>query len=108
MPFEIITAVFATVAALYWAIQGTLWAYGMLRLMRLERLPAPDTVSDTVRDAAGFPSPVEVAVIVPARNEAAQVREAVESLLRQDFPSLKLIVVEDRSTDHTGERLTRL
>ena len=103
MPFEIITAVFATAAALYWAIQGTLWAFGMLRLMRLERLPAPDTVGD----GAG-PSSVKVAVIVPARNEAAQVREAVGSLLRQDFPSLKVIVVEDRSTDHTGERLTRL
>ena len=78
-------------------------AHGMMRLMQLEKLPAPDVG----RGPSSF-NPVKVAVIVPARNEAAKVRQAVGSLLRQDYPALKVIAVEDRSTDRTGELLTEL
>ncbi len=43
-----------------------------------------------------------VVAIVPARNEAEVIGEAVESLLNQDFePGLRLIVVNDNSTDET-------
>jgi GT2 family glycosyltransferase len=43
-----------------------------------------------------------VAVIVPARNEAAGVRACLESLLGQDYSNLWVIAVDDRSTDETG------
>jgi hopene-associated glycosyltransferase HpnB len=46
----------------------------------------------------------EVAAIVPARNEAPVVGEAVRSLLRQDYPGkLRIILVDDQSTDGTAE-----
>lgn len=43
----------------------------------------------------------EVAVVVPARNEAHQIGACVKSLLSQDWPRLKVVVVDDRSEDGT-------
>jgi hopene-associated glycosyltransferase HpnB len=46
----------------------------------------------------------EVAAIVPARNEAPVVGEAVRSLLRQDYPGrLRIILVDDQSSDGTAD-----
>lgn len=41
-------------------------------------------------------------VIVPARNEAADVAACLQSLLQQDYDNLQIIAVDDRSTDDTG------
>ena len=49
-----------------------------------------------------------IAVIVPARNEALNIRSCVESLLRQDYAHLRVIAVDDRSTDATGALLDEL
>jgi hopene-associated glycosyltransferase HpnB len=46
----------------------------------------------------------EVAAIVPARNEAPVVGEAVRSLLRQDYPGkLRIILIDDQSSDGTAD-----
>jgi glycosyltransferase involved in cell wall biosynthesis len=42
-----------------------------------------------------------VTVIVPARNEAANVGACLESLLAQDYRELRILAVDDRSTDET-------
>lgn len=53
--------------------------------------------------SSNFPSPApKVSVIVAARNEARNIREALTSLLRLDYPDYELIVVNDRSEDATG------
>ena len=61
---------------------------------------------DDDRDAATLPDPAPwpaVTAIVPARDEAATVGETVRSLLAQDYPgALRVVVVDDRSTDGTG------
>lgn len=49
-----------------------------------------------------------IAVIVPARNEAASVGACVQSLLEQDYRDLRVIAVDDRSDDDTGRILDRL
>jgi glycosyltransferase involved in cell wall biosynthesis len=49
-----------------------------------------------------------VSVIVPARNEEDAVRECLDSLLRQDYPSFEIIVANDHSTDKTGKILAEL
>jgi hypothetical protein len=41
-------------------------------------------------------------VVVPGRNEAANVGPCLESLLNQDYAGLRIIAVNDRSTDRTG------
>lgn len=46
----------------------------------------------------------KVAVIVPARNEASTIRESLASLLAQDYRGeMSIILVDDNSTDGTGE-----
>jgi hopene-associated glycosyltransferase HpnB len=48
--------------------------------------------------------PRRVAVIVPARNEAPTIGQAIESLLRQDYPGrLHIFLVDDHSSDNTAE-----
>jgi chlorobactene glucosyltransferase len=42
-----------------------------------------------------------ISVIIPARNEARNIRRSVPALLRQTYPRYELIVVDDRSTDET-------
>lgn len=50
-----------------------------------------------------------VSIVVPARNEALGIRDAMASLLNQRYPGgLEIIAVDDRSTDGTGEILDRL
>lgn len=45
-----------------------------------------------------------VSIIVPARDEAAALPASLKSLLNQDYPgAFKIILVDDRSRDRTGE-----
>ncbi len=44
-----------------------------------------------------------VSVIVPAYNESANIAATVRSLVASDYPRLEVIVVDDGSTDGTGE-----
>jgi chlorobactene glucosyltransferase len=49
-----------------------------------------------------------ISVIIPARNEARNIRRCVEALLSQDYPRLELIVVDDRSNDATPQILAEM
>jgi hypothetical protein len=90
-----VTALLVAVAAcLAWAV--LLLGRGMFWLAR-----------DDDRGAALLPDPAawpRVTAIVPARDEAATIGATVASLLAQDYPgAFRLIVVDDRSTDGTGD-----
>jgi len=47
------------------------------------------------------PDSIEVSVIIPARNEEANLQRCLQSLVAQTAPPLELIVVDDHSTDRT-------
>jgi glycosyltransferase involved in cell wall biosynthesis len=57
---------------------------------------------------APHPDMPRVSVVVAARNEERNIEEALQSLLRQVYPELEVIVVNDRSTDGTGAILDRM
>lgn len=51
--------------------------------------------------------PPLVSVIIPVRNYEQYIGEAIESVLAQEFKDWELIVVDDYSTDRTGEIAAR-
>jgi len=49
-----------------------------------------------------------ISVLIPARNEEEKIRDCISSLLKQDYPNYQIIVLNDNSTDRTGEILAEL
>lgn len=92
------------VSTLEWVTAGSIlaaWlAAGWIGLCGVRRLPRL-----TVQAGGTSPS---LSVIVPARNEAATLSRSVPSLLRQGYPDLEVIVLDDRSTDESGAVLESL
>lgn len=44
-----------------------------------------------------------ISVVIPARNEEGKIGRLLESLAKQDYPNFEVVVVNDRSTDRTGD-----
>ena len=62
-------------------------------------------------ERASPPLPQEwprLSVIIPACNEAATLEAALSSVLRQVYPDLEIILIDDRSTDGTAEIVDRM
>ncbi len=53
-------------------------------------------------------SAASITVIVPARNEQADIKACLESLLQQDHQNFNILAVNDRSTDQTGHIMQAL
>jgi cellulose synthase/poly-beta-1,6-N-acetylglucosamine synthase-like glycosyltransferase/peptidoglycan/xylan/chitin deacetylase (PgdA/CDA1 family) len=103
----------ATLAAARWTtavlavllvLATALFAARMVVLFLLARRHAK-----VVRGRAPGPSfRPPVSIVVPAFNEAAGIERTVRSLSSSSYPELELIVVDDGSTDETGELVERL
>lgn len=47
--------------------------------------------------------PPLISILIPARNEAENISRCLKSLLKQDYPNLEIIVLNDNSTDKTSK-----
>ncbi len=52
--------------------------------------------------------PPMVSLCIPARNEEDNIADCVESALAQDYPHMEVLVLDDRSSDRTGEVMREL
>lgn len=82
-----------TLSSLYWLITAIAAWHSRRRVPTLQSLNAPDL--------ATWPS---VTIVIPARDEAAHIHDALLAKLNDGYPALKVLVVDDRSTDDTGAR----
>jgi cellulose synthase/poly-beta-1,6-N-acetylglucosamine synthase-like glycosyltransferase len=53
-------------------------------------------------------NPPRISVLVAAKDEEENIEACVRTLMEQDYPNFELLVINDRSTDRTGEILDRL
>ena len=78
-------------AVLYWLAQAAV-AWRLARALRT-------VASLPLLERSRWPT---VSLVVPARNEGDTVRRALEARLREGYPLLEVVLVDDRSTDDTG------
>lgn len=91
---------------LFWLALATAVIYGLIAQDVLTGNRSVRALRDV--SPAPLPGAPPVSVIVAARNEARNIREALGSLLALDYPNLELIVVDDRSDDGTGAILAEM
>lgn len=98
--------------SLFYALAG--WGLAAIWLSRLSGAAfgmrkVPDiTRPEWSRRPATATGDARVSIIVPARNEAAEIERALTSLVGIDYPNFEIIAVDDRSSDATGAIMERV
>lgn len=93
----ILGGLYLLVGPFCWALFAFAMVKGRKRMRILVR-PAPEVPQP----------PPSVSVLIPAKDEASQIEKCIRSVLAQDYPHFNIIVIDDRSTDGTGEILDRM
>ncbi len=88
--------VLAVFTLVLWVFLTTDWFLGVRKVAKL---------SEAHGELDEYPL---LSVVIPALNEADTVEEGLRSVLTQAYPNLEVLVLNDRSTDRTGEILERL
>ena len=91
---------------LFGAVSAVFVGMGISALMQLRwarRLP--ELVES---QKVGMNERILCSIVLAARNEEGRVEKTIRTLLQQSGATLEIIVVDDRSSDRTGEILTRL
>ena len=89
--------IFSWVLVGVWAVALFPAWYGLVRSRFLRDVPP--------RGGDDLPS---ISIIVPARDEAAAIDEALRRMLSLDYPDYEVIAINDRSTDGTGGLMDRV
>lgn len=92
-------AILLWIIAAFWLLCGLTALRGLRRVPNLRNVPP--------LPAGGDSAASQIAVILPARNEAAAIEATLRSLLAQTF-AVEILAVDDRSTDSTGAIMDRI
>lgn len=101
-------ALLLTVRLAHWMVIAVTWAALPLALLSLLRtllvvVLARRHVRVSTARLGGEQFLPPVSVLVPAYNEAVGIERAVRSLVDSDYPDLEVVVIDDGSTDGTGD-----
>jgi chlorobactene glucosyltransferase len=80
-----------------------IWAGAFLQAVRSKRDETYQLGAESPRHEGS-----DVAIIIPARDEAAVIEECLRAVLSQELEGLRVVVLDDGSTDGTHEILQRL
>lgn len=94
---KIVSGLFFAFCFFYWLMQFILIIRVIKSVPKVENFPD--------KELNFWP---KVSVIAPARNEARTITDAVQSRLKDDYPNLEIILIDDRSTDGTSEIVDQL
>lgn len=98
------TFIFAATTTVFLAVTFViLW-----HLRWVRRLPPMDKIAFSEGSTISSGRPVRCSVVIAARNEEARIEQTLRHLLAQRAVGLEIIVVDDRSSDRTGEILQRM
>ena len=90
---------------LYTLLSSLIFVAALLILTWLHTQARMDLVTKPVPAPPGGPL---ISVLIPARNEARNIRRCLQAVLAQDYPNFEVIVVDDRSSDETPAFLAGL
>jgi hypothetical protein len=99
-----LTLFFIGTAGLFLAMTSS----ALIHMQWARRLPSLSELGTADRSSVGQDDRVQCSVIVAARDEESRIGDTVGHLLAQLDVPLEVIVIDDRSTDRTGEVLGRL
>jgi cellulose synthase/poly-beta-1,6-N-acetylglucosamine synthase-like glycosyltransferase len=86
------------VQAVSWLVAGA-WIWKASDLVKsMPKIPHLDTVEWNFVSEQN----ATLTVVVPARNEGDNIAATLDALLLADYPSLRILAIDDRSTDLTG------
>ncbi|MEW6355901.1 MAG: glycosyltransferase family 2 protein [Planctomycetota bacterium] len=91
-------SVVAWVVTVYAGIFCVVWCVIYLRAAHALLSP-PSFEEKTPPEPAPWP---RLSIVIAACNEADTIEDAMATLLKQDYPDLEIVLVDDRSTDGTG------
>ena len=91
-----------TILALIWISRVLDAAWGMPKVADISR-PEWDP-----RRISAAPTEPRVSIIIPARNEQEHIADSLVRLLHLDYGNYEVIVVDDRSSDRTRERIAEV
>lgn len=92
-----VALVLFALSLLSWVAQATMAALAARSLRTVSSLP--------LVERADWPT---VSLVIPARDEGTTVRAALETRLREGYPRLEVVLVDDRSSDDTGAQARAL